>query len=166
MSQCTGACCVVFPLSSNGTYVSSVRDWMQERAAGGNDNAFIGNMIFPLTLDEAKSHWVAFNAEPLPDWIDDHHELYGCRHWDSGSRKCTAYAQRPLMCSAYPYVTPGECEFCGYSEPIAWWAWDPKQRAYRETRAAREKHGTDWQMPAGWPFTWDGEWLRPVATGG
>jgi Fe-S-cluster containining protein len=162
---------VAFPLNTPGPALQGVartarllgRDYLQDRADGGGDAAFIGNMIFPLTLDEAKTRWVAYVGDP-PEWFDDHHELYGCRHWDGSSRKCTAYEQRPVMCRAYPYL--GTCEYCGYQEPNAWWSWDPKERAFRETAAARAEHGTDWQMPAGWPYTWDGEWLRPVTAGG
>ncbi len=150
---CTGACCVVFPIAIGGEY-GTARDRIQAKADDDGDNAFIGNMIFPLTMDQARERWMAYNPG-LEFPFSDKEEHFGCRHWDGQSRRCTEYARRPKMCSAYPYSYPGTCEFCGYRQPGQNWYWDKDANGYRleEGKDPASVEVTD-------EWTWDGEIMR------
>ena len=153
---CTGACCVVFPIAIGGRY-GSVRDKLQAKFDDDGDDGFIGNMIFPLTLDEARQRWALFNPGLAFPFAKDHiTEHFGCRHWDSRSRRCTEYARRPSMCSNYPYARPGVCEFCGYEEPSVTWRWVEEKGAYRSLTPVEDDYDP------GPTYRWDGEWLWPV----
>jgi Fe-S-cluster containining protein len=99
VSGCTGHCCNVFTLPYTP-------EELQARAWNIHEGAYIAAMVEPLTLDAAaeragNSKWAGFDGS-----------LYTCRFWDERTRKCLQYANRPWMCSAYPYRR--KCTHCGW----------------------------------------------------
>lgn len=106
--SCDGRCCAVFPLGGGLTY-----DELERRYHRINDGATIFDMVRPLTPDQARERALKYlDAEPAPD----HKPLYRCVRWDETTRRCTRYAERPAMCSDYPY--DGRCDHgCGHVEP-------------------------------------------------
>jgi Fe-S-cluster containining protein len=114
---CGGQCCAVF---------FQPRDRHLEPESGKRDFDFITDMLVPLELGVANARARRFGMR-LADWIDAEGwerlegRLYTCRHFDG--RLCTAYNDRPAMCSEYPYDKG--CHTCNFtaSEDIRtkWW---------------------------------------------
>lgn len=111
---CKGSCCAVF------TFL----DPADPRFDNTADADFIRDMLIPLDLVEAADRLAALDIEP-PYGDEAHYgwdgfsltqperRLATCRHWDTETRLCTAYDQRPAMCRFYPYGN--ECDYgCGY----------------------------------------------------
>lgn len=102
---CNGSCCVVFPLITGPDY-----DWTNTL-----NGPFIRDMIQPLTFDEAQARWAIHGQGEWPSRFWDGHTdgLNSCRHWDTETRLCTVYDDRPLMCREYPYGGPcnAGCDF-------------------------------------------------------
>lgn len=106
--QCGGRCCQRFPVNMSparmGERYLELTAW---RDSGGalepwmRDHIFISEMLVPLH-EEA-----------------DERPAYTCRHFDAAAGLCTAYADRPAMCSDYPsYGDPARgCDHCGYHAP-------------------------------------------------
>jgi Fe-S-cluster containining protein len=118
--SCTGACCVAFPVGAS-------MDWI--RGGDVTDGDLIGFMLRELTTEEAIDRRAEFGVT-LP--INPEHTYYRCIYWDESTRLCTAYEDRPMMCTDYPYPwTPtngrgfdgnGVCEHdCGcLGSPLLW----------------------------------------------
>ena len=118
VSQCTGACCACF----------AVRAGFFERSTELPDGFFMLDMLVSLSPDEATKRmedlgitWetTAQEAEAPVDfsaWEPDGNGrvlLFTCRHWDTETRLCRAYDERPAMCRDYPYPGGGPCRWCG-----------------------------------------------------
>ena len=110
-SPCTGACCSVFVLHYNPQEIRS-------QASHIHEGQYIAAMVEPLTLDAAAQRcadygleWPAsiHSAGPIEEIAD---RLYTCRFWDERTRGCVQYANRPEMCSSYPYRR--KCLHCGW----------------------------------------------------
>jgi Fe-S-cluster containining protein len=137
---CTGACCAVFPLSLGYTMFNP-----RINTALTPDNAYIADMLIPLTVEEADERMARLGYAPVvpaEGW-----GLFTCRHWDEETRLCGAYETRPKMCSAYPYATTCE-RGCGYeltpqekidtgylpkeeAAPPNAWEWDEDDKGWR-----------------------------------
>lgn len=102
-SQCTGACCVAFPLSTS--WARLIDRWPYYE-----DGDLIANMLQALTPEDAADRRAQHGAAPIPD-VDLERDHYGCRHWNTETRLCNAYDERPGMCRSYP--DHAACEHCG-----------------------------------------------------
>jgi Fe-S-cluster containining protein len=103
-SPCDGACCAAFRLTHK---VSVVR--RMAKANRGNELAMIADMVVPLTPKQANERLEQFTGERgVFPWSDRGHH-FTCRHWDEGTRLCTVYDRRPMMCRGFPYDRP--CQF-------------------------------------------------------
>jgi len=71
------------------------------------DGPYMLDMLIPLNGVQAREREARFDVlESAPDT-----ERFTCRHWDEGTRLCTAYESRPGMCRDYPQ---GACQHgCG-----------------------------------------------------
>lgn len=105
---CTGACCCTFALDMG-------------KLGPDSDGDFIRDMVVPLAPDQVLPRLLAFGY-PVPaakagttceDLAPDEPPatFFTCRHWDEGTRLCTAYETRPQMCRRFPYAK--ECHACG-----------------------------------------------------
>jgi Fe-S-cluster containining protein len=74
------------------------------------ETVFITDMLVPLTAYEAKVRWAELGYGDLTV-LDLGKPLYTCRHWDTETRLCTVYDQRPWLCRDYPYT--GACQHTG-----------------------------------------------------
>ena len=98
--SCDGRCCAVFTTSSR------LADLIADPSAH-QDGDYLLDMLIPLTLEQACERETMFGI-PLSSPFS---ERFTCRHWDEGTRLCTAYESRPAMCRDYPV---GECAHgCG-----------------------------------------------------
>lgn len=88
-------------------------DELERRFHRLTDGAAIFSMVRPLTLAEARERRARFGATGERTTADDH--FYRCVLWDEETRRCSAYAERPAMCSGYPYAS--ECFHCGWQLP-------------------------------------------------
>ena len=107
---CPGHCCAVFS-------ISETIDDFARRQLRHTDGEYIYQMLRPLTLDAATEHWAISTGVPPPAWLaqmteePEHGLIVTCTHWDSGTRRCRSYENRPAMCRDYPY---GQlCAHCG-----------------------------------------------------
>ena len=166
--QCTGACCAVF-------WLPYTPENLRKRAAeanAGSDLPYIADMVISLSPRKARKRATEFGLDwpKLKIGDDNADQVYTCRHWDEGSRRCSAYETRPRLCRDYPYE--GECRHCGFRETDAvqaewrkirnqefvWskWRWNRKLRGYQ---AKSDPPHVDWSPGDHW--RWDGTLLRP-----
>lgn len=96
--DCDGSCCVAFPIGGAGTTLDFVRN------SRVRDGDLLGFMLRQLTHDEAVERRQRFGVK-LPVYPDT--VYYRCIYWDESTRLCTAYRDRPEMCSDYPYPLNG-----------------------------------------------------------
>jgi len=122
---CDGRCCAVFPLSWEVAGPDGIASWYDPE--GGHDSWdgkverwFIADMLIPLNLAEAVERWASLGLGDIPRWIEySPQPLYTCRHWDTETRLCGAYDQRPSLCRNYPYAAqPCSHEGCTYRKGI------------------------------------------------
>jgi len=121
MSNCTGHCCESFCTQF------SPKEWSRYRSAivrgkktfslesgkkmtvgsGANkrDIVYIAEMLIPIKSDKRRRN---DNERGL-----NYRHIYTCKHFDTDTRKCTAYESRPKMCSGYPENTGHECKISG-----------------------------------------------------
>jgi Fe-S-cluster containining protein len=108
---CDGRCCAVFPLSRQPRFL------LEPPGSASYDAVFIADMLVPLTQYEAEKRYHDLGYGTLPEFTQ---ALYTCRHWDTETRLCTAYDQRPWLCRDYPYW--GDCdrkaEGCNYRQGL------------------------------------------------
>ncbi len=79
-SRCTGHCCEYFTLSSP---IEHIRSWVDHPDS---------------TPNLRKEYWnVADMVIQLPD-EDDGTPRFTCRHFDTETRNCTNYENRPKLC--------------------------------------------------------------------
>lgn len=106
---CAGKCCEAFSLGQLSP------SEVQEAGRVGEEDAFTADMLVPLGY---------FNRNPLFIIGDETWEgreerpgshmgswFYTCKHFDKGTRSCTAYEKRPTMCQKFP--NDGPCNFPG-----------------------------------------------------
>lgn len=135
---------------------------MRRDLAKFTDGPYIIDMIIPLTYVEAVARYQRLGYGDFPDvWAPQdmydkwNRRLYTCRHWDEETRLCGDYANRPKMCSAYPYGNACE-RACGYEVPKEenalddLWRWDAAEQGWRLTPEPK--------------YTWDGQFLRETVT--
>ena len=116
---CDGRCCCVFPLSWGVTGEDGISTWLDEGHTT-EERAFIADMLIPLNKFEATQRWADMGyTEPL-SLLDDDRPLWTCRHWNTETRLCDAYDQRPLLCSTFPYETACHHKGCEYRQPISY----------------------------------------------
>ena len=89
MNGCTGQCCERFCMPIDPT----ADDFDPARY---DDGAQIAAMVIEL--------------EPEPKGS----KAWTCRHFDTESRRCGIYEDRPAMCRRYP--NDGTCGYCGHVE--------------------------------------------------
>lgn len=114
---CGGQCCAVFHQQP---------DRHLEPETGDRDHDYITDMLVPLDAGEANQRARRYGMNLTEriggDWQGNEGTFYTCRHFDG--RLCTAYAERPQMCSEYPY--DGDCFACSYTADAdtrrRWWA--------------------------------------------
>ncbi len=106
------------------------RSEIQRRNA--HDNARIASMLRPVVGEPRTKVSIRNKA-----WFTDEDHVYTCVHFVEGN--CTAYEERPLMCSDYPYgKTCEHGEACGWEEGATITALVTDKRR-REERAAVER---------------------------
>jgi Fe-S-cluster containining protein len=72
-------------------------------------------MLIPLNHHEAAERWTSLGLGTIPRWIEySSQALYTCRHWDTETRLCTQYENRPALCRNYPYRGSCNHEGCTY----------------------------------------------------
>ena len=118
MCRCSGHCCVGFPVNMDSndhiqmaaklsmwakTYMASARGWFSD------EMRYIADMIIPVKEvvepdGEGERHYTRFN----------------CKYFNSETRDCLAYDQRPTMCSRFPQYgdETKKCDIdgCTYNE--------------------------------------------------
>jgi Fe-S-cluster containining protein len=109
---CNGSCCAVFYLPVTPDEMTP--QWASHIAPEG-DGSYIRRMAIPLSKDVAAQRAVDFGL--TADWgkVEEGH-AYTCRHWDTRTRLCREYEDRPLMCSAFPYGD--KCQHCGWTNHV------------------------------------------------
>lgn len=141
---CNGNCCVVFfPGGATAETVAVEKKALAEgNIEGTPEQLFVVDMLVPLTGKEAAERYLRLvpveqrNVQHLTSFLDPEQEgrHFTCRHFDEETRKCREYANRPGMCSLYPYyrTTHRQCEHgcgCTHGRPTFrkrltdWWAW-------------------------------------------
>ena len=119
---CDGRCCACFPLSWEVAGPDGIASWHDPDGDPLTERQFIADMLVPLNLPEAISRWTELDLGPIPQWIEHSPQnLYTCRHWDTDTRLCTRYDERPWLCRAYPYQSNCQHEGCTYRQPISYW---------------------------------------------
>lgn len=110
---CDGRCCAIFWWSRTPEQLAAYP--LLSGGATAEESKFIADMLIPLSEEEARER---IDKYGMPYTYEEATAtagrlLYTCRHWDSETRLCTAYEQRPWMCRTYPYGRG--CTFgCGY----------------------------------------------------
>lgn len=118
---CDGRCCAVFPLSWEVAGPDGIAAWYDPGGDPLTERQFIADMLVPLNRHEAIERWTDLGLGALPRWIEySPQPLYTCRHWDTETRLCTAYEQRPWMCRSYPYRGACQHEGCTYRMGITY----------------------------------------------
>ncbi len=135
-TRCLGHCCEEFVLS--GDSLESILGFLRE--GRGLDGPYIADMVVPIRPLVA--------GAKLPNGTEVTHEeagdgcigwVFTCRHFDSVSRQCQAYAERPAMCRDYPYRKP--CKYSG----CTWQAgkngtYPPKHFQWEVIGSTEQKH--------------------------
>jgi hypothetical protein len=105
-TRCTGGCCREFYLPATRCELA-VRAlwylWMGD-AFTGLEIARIATMTRIVRMPEVGDLSPGGKPVEVPE------PIYSCVHFDG--RNCTAYDQRPRMCSGFPYGRPCEYEGC------------------------------------------------------
>ncbi len=121
MSTCNGKCCAVFVYPSTpGELRARWEKWPNDTSVYHRDDLYIADMLVPLTSEEAIERAEQFDLDPsdafdLVKWAEQNSAIYTCKHFDGGTRKCTAYDERPRMCAEYPYSkTCSHSKSCSY----------------------------------------------------
>ena len=119
---CDGRCCAAFPLSWEVAGPDGIASWYDPDGDPLVERHFIADMLVPLNLPEAITRWTELELGPIPKWIEHSPQnLYTCRHWDTDTRLCTQYDNRPWLCRAYPYTQDCQHEGCTYRSPLSYW---------------------------------------------
>src|SRR5277367_6448995 len=85
--SCTGKCCSRFYMPIKGEALAKI-----PMINGTVEEAnFIKDMV------------IFIEDYPIVDGVEDPGAYYTCRHWDTQTRLCKAYEQRPSMCKDFPY---------------------------------------------------------------
>ncbi len=131
--SCTGACCAVFTvaLSMDRLRQGPTVGFL---AAGLEDGDLLGFMLREIPVEEAEKRRERFGTYEGKPPLDPDRSWYRCIYWDEDTRLCTAYENRPSMCSEYPYP------------------WQPTRREGGSEGVC--EHGCDCK---GAPLLWDGE---------
>lgn len=108
---CTGQCCVA-PI------FSVAADHLAE-GCEDPEHRYLADMLTPISVSEARIREELVGFMPR-EW-DEAAEPNICRHFDTGTRRCTAYESRPSGCRDWPLPDAG-CLFCGY-RPFPVWPW-------------------------------------------
>ena len=106
--ECTGECCREFPLNIEGG-LDMLKLGMELGKVDPKEGAKLLDMLIPL----GKTH---------PN--NDQFEMFTCRYWDTETKRCLNYENRPQMCWDYPYDR-GRCHVCGATGPN----WEPPAKA-------------------------------------
>ena len=118
---CDGRCCAVFPLSWEVAGPDGIASWYDPDGDPLHGRMFVADMLIPLNLHEATERWRSLRLGAIPRWIEySPQPLYTCRHWDTETRLCGAYDQRPALCRDYPYGVECQHEGCTYRKDIAY----------------------------------------------
>lgn len=117
---CDGRCCAVFPLSWGVMGEDGIATWLDEGHTT-EERAFIADMLIPLNKIEATQRWADMGyTEPLA-LLEDDRPLWTCRHWNTETRLCDAYEQRPKhLCADFPYGDACHHKSCNYRQPISY----------------------------------------------
>lgn len=102
---CDGRCCAVFPMSLSP---EEMLTWRGIHAT--YESIFVTDMLVALTPYEARMRWTDLGYGELKD-LDLGMPLYTCRHWDTETKLCTVYDERPWLCRDFPYQ--GACHHTG-----------------------------------------------------
>lgn len=114
MSECIGNCCVAF-------YLPVTKEQLDERVAGGSaEMVKIANMVVPITngtVRRRRGKYYAGESGPVSGKDEGHY--YKCKNWNSDTRLCMDYENRPKMCRDYPYDREcNSCDFCPTQDVI------------------------------------------------
>lgn len=128
MSACTGNCCAVFHWNTPPEYLRKRWEGLsapltESEARCKRDDLYIADMLVKLSPAEVEERMARYDFKPDVDedfdlvaWAEK--SAYTCRHWDTETKLCTAYEDRPQMCRDYPYV--GSCSLdcaCAHTAP-------------------------------------------------
>jgi len=78
-------------------------------------------MLVPLTYYEAEQRWADLGYGSLEESCNFQYSsqpLYTCRHWDTDTRLCSVYDQRPSLCADFPYGESCHHKGCDYRKDI------------------------------------------------
>jgi Fe-S-cluster containining protein len=126
---CDGRCCAVFPLSRSP----------EEMLKGSHyDAIFVGDMVIALTPFEARRRWADLGYGELKD-LDLGQPLYTCRHWDTATKLCTVYDERPWLCRDFPYALSCHHTGCTYRKSIDYYV-DVANRNWESLKAWDAEH--------------------------
>ena len=103
MSRCTGHCCKRFPLPENLDYIKAHRNPDAAREAGDGMPWLYGGEKLAEMLIFIE---VGAYSDGRPCFF------FTCKHHDTATGDCMDYANRPPMCSDYPYGKPCIIEGC------------------------------------------------------
>lgn len=99
---CATSCCERFELAFS---LEEILESVESKRFEDVDK--VADMLIPLDGGKPVS-WHAATGKPYPqDGKNRYH--YTCKHFDTETRRCTNYENRPAMCSKYPYGR--KCEY-------------------------------------------------------
>lgn len=108
---CTGECCREFPLNM------SMLEVERRGLEGQEEYAKVSSMLILLT--DSHEPYRPYKWAPDGTMLERGSPRYTCKHWDRQTKRCMDHANRPDLCSRYPYG--GKCQHCGdgLSAPLA-----------------------------------------------
>lgn len=104
---CNGNCCQDFILSYSPAYMETLKE------NGNDDERHTAGMVIYLGYYDTDPDLFPEDHKRY-EGNDAHH--YTCKHFDTKTRLCTDYENRPNMCRSYPNGIACTFKGCGYNQ--------------------------------------------------
>ena len=113
LEHCDGSCCALFTIPMHHEEVEEFRVGKRDASEWKDPDEVtnIMDMVIPLGREEI----IERNEKYGKDMREDATNVYTCRHWNTETRLCGNYENRPQMCRDFPYDS--ECGSCDYCPP-------------------------------------------------
>jgi len=120
--RCTGRCCQSFPLPLSLKDMEGKLSRGEDVNKGGGELKKIYEMVLPLTSQDYRNEQGVY--------------MYTCKHLDADNN-CGNYANRPVLCSDYPYgnacdhKAAGACTLSD-DEGVTFISWPKREKSIME----------------------------------